>query len=83
MRLRSTDISTRKLGDETIVLNLATSRYFTITGVGGRAMELLAEETSLDSLVEAITSEYEVEPIDARRDLAAFLERLRAAELLA
>jgi hypothetical protein len=37
MRLRSTDISTRTIGDETIVLSLPSSRYFTITGVGIRA----------------------------------------------
>lgn len=37
MRLRSNDISTRTLGDETIVLNLANSRYFTISGAGSRS----------------------------------------------
>lgn len=51
MRLRSTDISARTLGDETIVLNLPTSRYFTITGVGTRVFEPLAEETSLNELI--------------------------------
>jgi len=48
MRLRSTDISARTIGDETIVLSLPTSRYFTITGVGTRLWELLAEDKSLD-----------------------------------
>lgn len=82
MRLRSSDISARTIGDETIVLSLPTSRYFTITGVGTRVFELLAEDASLDELVGTITEEYEVEPATARRDIEAFLDRLRDAQLL-
>ncbi len=82
MRLRSTDISARTISDETIVLSLSTSRYFTITGVGTRVFELLAEDTSLDELIGAIVEEYEVDPAIARRDIEAFLDRLRDAQLL-
>ena len=82
MRLRLTDISTRTLGDETIMLNLSTSRYFTVTGVGIRIVELLADDTSLEELVGAIVDEYEVDPDNAQRDVSTFVERLRAAELL-
>jgi hypothetical protein len=82
MRLRTTDISARTIGGETIVLSLPTSRYFTITGVGTRVFELLAEDTSLDTLVGIIVEEYEVEPAVARRDIDAFLDRLRDAQLL-
>ena len=82
MHLRSADISARTIGGETIVLNLPTSRYFTITGVGTRVFELLAEDVTLDDLVETISGEYEVEPETARRDIELFLDRLRDAELL-
>ena len=82
MRLRSTDVSARTIGDETIVLSLPTSRYFTITGVGSRLFELLAEDLSLDELVETVVDEYEVDPVAARRDIEAFLVRLRDAQLL-
>ncbi|MGH3629559.1 MAG: PqqD family protein [Sciscionella sp.] len=82
MQLRSTDISSRTIGDETIVLSLPTSRYFSITGIGIRIVELLAEETSLDDLVGTIVAEYEVESALARRDIEVFLGRLRDAQLL-
>jgi hypothetical protein len=82
MRLRSTDISARAIGDETIVLSLATSRYFTITGVGTRVFELLAEDISLDDLVESIVEDYEIDRDTARRDIKAFVDRLRDAQLL-
>jgi len=80
--MRSTDVSARTIGDETIVLNLPTSRYFTISGVGTRLFELLAEDTSLEELVGTIVDEYEVDPETARRDIEAFLDRLRDAQLL-
>lgn len=81
MRLTST-MSARTIGDETIVLNLSTSRYFTITGVGTRVFELLATETSIDALVGTVADEYEVDPATARRDIETFLDRLRDAQLL-
>lgn len=82
MRLRSDEISARTIGDETIVLSLPTSRYFTITGVGTRVFELLTDEMSVDDLIGTIVDEYEVDTSTARRDIEAFLEQLRDAELL-
>lgn len=82
MRLRTTDISARTIGEETIVLSLSTSKYFTITGVGSRVFELLGEERSLDQLVDTVVAEYDVDTDTARTDVTAFVDRLRAADLL-
>ncbi len=77
MRVRLADTSARTIGDETIVLNLPRSRYFTIKGVGVRLFELLAEDRSVDDLVETIVSEYDVDRAVARRDIESFVARLR------
>jgi hypothetical protein len=82
MRLRSSEISTRVLGDETIVLHLPTSTYLTINGVGSRLFELLAEDRSVDELVSVIVEEYEVDAGVARRDIDGFLGGMRTAQLL-
>ncbi|MPZ79823.1 MAG: PqqD family peptide modification chaperone [Actinophytocola sp.] len=82
MRLRSTDISARTIGAETIILSLPNSRYFSVTGIGTRVFEFLGEDRSLDDLVEVIVGEYEVDAATARRDVEAFVGRLREAELL-
>jgi hypothetical protein len=82
MRLRSTDVSTRTIGGETIVLHLPDSRYFSITGIGGRVFELLGEDHTIDELVELVVGEYEVDAVTARRDIESFVDRLRDARLL-
>lgn len=82
MRLRSTEMSARTIGDETIVLHLASSRYFTVTGVGTALLRMLAQERTLDELVAAVVDEYEVGSATAQRDIEAFLDRLRDARLL-
>lgn len=83
MRLRTSDISARTIGGETIVLDLPSSQYFAITGIGSRVFQLLAEEQSLDDLVTTILAEYEVDEATARRDVEMFVDRLRQAQLLA
>lgn len=83
MRLRTKDISARTIGGETIVLDLPSSQYFAITGVGSRVFQLLAEEQSMEDLVAAVVTEYEVDEPTARRDVGAFVDRLRQAQLLA
>ncbi|HEX2132760.1 MAG TPA: PqqD family protein [Actinophytocola sp.] len=82
MRLRSTDISARTIGDETIILSLPDSQYFSVTGIGTRVVELLGEERTLDELVDTIVGEYEVAPEVARRDVEAFVGRLTEARLV-
>lgn len=82
MRLRPKDISAREMGDEVIVLDLQSSRYLSITGVGIRLFELLSQERSIEELVDTIASEYEVSPDVARRDTERFIEQLQASGLL-
>jgi Coenzyme PQQ synthesis protein D (PqqD) len=82
MRLRTADISARTIGGETIVLDLPSSQYFAITGIGSRVFELLTEERSVDDLVATILAEYDVDEGTARHDVEAFVDRLRNAKLL-
>jgi hypothetical protein len=82
MRLRSSDIVARDMGDETVVLDMRSSKYLTVTGAGTRLFELLADERTSEELVTVILDEYEVDPAVAEHDVAAFLTDMRAAGLI-
>jgi hypothetical protein len=82
MRMRSSDVSMRAIGDETILLDLRKSRYLSVTGVGTRIVELLAEDVTFDELVCAIAAEYDSDRSVIESDARRFVEQLRAAGLL-
>jgi hypothetical protein len=82
MRLRSNDLVAREIGDEIVILNMQSSKYFTVTGVGTRLFELLADERTPEELVRVILDEYEVSPTVAEGDVTAFLTDMQAAGLI-
>lgn len=82
MRLRSSDIVARDMGDEIIVLDMRSSKYLTVTGVGMRLFELLADERAPEELLTFILDEYEVDPAVAERDVITFLAGMRASGLI-
>ncbi len=82
MRLRQTDVSARAMPGETILLDLQSSRYISVTGTGTRIIELLKEEHTLDGLVAVIADEYAANPATIRVDTQRFVDRLAEAGLL-
>lgn len=82
MRLRSSDIVAREIGDEIVVLDMRSSKYLTVTGAGTRLFELLAAERTSEELVTVILDEYEVSRPVAECDVAAFLTDMRTAGLI-
>jgi Coenzyme PQQ synthesis protein D (PqqD) len=70
------DVIFRVLGDEAVILNLATSKYFGLNSVGTRLWQLIAEHGSVDKVIEAFRAEYEVEEKQLRRDLSDLIQQL-------
>ena len=74
-------------GESTVLLDVRRGRYHTLNSAGGRAWTLLATGTTYGAIVEMLRAEYVIEPAGADdrigRDVAALLERLRSAGLLA
>lgn len=82
MRLRAAGLATRTLGDEIVVLDLRSSRYLAVTGVGVDIVSMLSEDRTEDELVAALLDKYDVEENVLRRDAGSFLDQLRGAGLL-
>jgi uncharacterized coiled-coil protein SlyX len=70
------DVMFRFLGDEAVILNLATGVYFGLDAVGTRMWQLLSEHSSTDKVIDAMLTEYDVEEEKLRNDLDHLIEQL-------
>ena len=66
----------RMVGDETVLMDLATGTYFGLDGVGKRIWESIAEGHNLAAVVAVITTEFEVEETRAQADVIEFVGEL-------
>ncbi len=55
----------------------------TLNETGRFLWERMTQETDVDTLVQALLGEYEVEPEQARRAVEGFVEKLKGHDLLA
>jgi hypothetical protein len=78
----ATDVRSRRIADETVILRLDTEQYFGLNGVGSRLWELLGHGTDVDRAVSMLADEYEVEPALVRTDVLALLSNLMGSELV-
>jgi hypothetical protein len=70
------DVVFRVLGDEAVILNLASGVYFGLDTVGTRMWQLMSEHESTETVVEALLAEYEVEKKQLRCDLDDLIRQL-------
>ena len=82
VRLRNESLVWSEVGEETVVLELDSSTYFTVKGSGTLIVRLLAEGASEDSLVQSLTDAYEVDVATARADVERFLKELADVGML-
>lgn len=70
------------LAGEAAILNVKSGVYYGLDPVGARIWSLMQEPRAVADIQNAITSEYEVEPERAGRDLFGLLEKLLAEGLI-
>ena len=76
-------ITHERLDDEVIAINMETGAYFALEGTAAECWSLAAAGVRTDAIVEVLVARFDVSAPDARRDLEALLEQLRAEALLA
>ena len=77
------EVLSREVRDETVLLNLKSEEYFGLDAVGTRMWQVISETGDPETVIDRLLPEYEVEEEQLRKDLAALLQRLRSAGLLA
>jgi len=67
---------------EVVLMHIDTGRFFTLSGTGRRAWELMAEPTSVDAIVARLTDEYDVDDATCRAEIFALCRQLEAGALI-
>jgi len=83
LKLREDAIAWREVDGETLLLDLATSKYLSINPSATVLWRLLAEGTTREALVTALDAEYRIGAEQASEDVDAFLEDCLARGLVA
>ena len=78
-----TQVMSRLVGDETVLLDLESGLYFGLDGVGKRIWESIGEGHTLGETAAVIVAEYEVEATVAEADVIDFTRDLVERGLLA
>lgn len=76
-----TQISTT-VDNDTVILDTASGKYFSLEGVGSTLWEALREPQSFGELLETVLETYDVEAETAERDVSALLSNLEEAGLV-
>jgi hypothetical protein len=76
-------VMSRMVGDETVLLDLASGLYFGLDGVGQRIWRAVADGKKLSETVDIIVAEYDVDQNQATADVLQFAGTLLERGLLA
>lgn len=76
------DVVARRVGEETVLLDLDSGVYFTLNQVGSIVWRGLERSESVATIVARIVAEYDVATNEAEADVAALLEQLAEKGLL-
>ena len=74
-------VAARKMGDETILLNLETGTYFGLDKVGSRFLELLEQNGEIASAHRTMLEEFDVAPEVLEADLLRLAEDRKSTRL--
>jgi hypothetical protein len=76
------EVMSRQVGDELVILDLASGIYFGLDAVGTRIWQLLQEGKPLAEICDVMTGEYEVSTSQMQEDLLRLVAELQARGLV-
>lgn len=72
----SPDVMVRKVGEESVLLDLKTERYLGLDDVSARFWEVLTTGESIQSAYQTLLAEFDVDPERLSQDLDDFVQEL-------
>jgi len=76
------DIRYRVVGEEAVVVRQNAAEVLALNDVGARILELIDAKCTVGQLVEAMSSEYEVEREELTRDVENFVAAIHEAGIV-
>jgi len=76
------DVLISELEQESVILNLASERYFGLDAMGTQILAALTKSKSIEDALQKLAEEYEVDESTLRQDLTTFIEQLVAQGLI-
>jgi len=76
------DVFFRDLGEEAVIMELATGRYFGFDEVGTQMWRQLRDHGQVGVAYRVLLQEFQVSPDELRKDLFEFVDRLADNSLL-
>lgn len=73
---RMMEVVAADMDGETVMLSIASGKYYGIDAIGSKIWELLSEPKTLSEVVRLLCEEYDVEPEQCRADVVDFLNYL-------
>lgn len=77
-----TQVMARTVGDETVILDLASGIYYGLDPVGARMWQLMTDGQTLEVICETLLDEYEVTPEALVGDILRLIHELRVKGLV-
>lgn len=71
-----------ELAGEKVMVDFTNGKYFMLKGVGNDIWEMLEDEIEVDSIIERLLQEYEVEEEQCVSSTIKFLEQLEELEFI-
>ncbi|MFP4418488.1 MAG: PqqD family protein [Fibrobacterota bacterium] len=79
---RNENVSTKEVDTEIFVFNRESGKMFSFSEVGKSIWKRLEHGSTIDDLLLAVTSDYDVEAPKARDDIKTFLDELCSKHLI-
>jgi hypothetical protein len=81
--IRNTEILSTEMDGEVVMMDAEAGSYFNLSkGVGASIWSALENSASLDEIVSAVCSEYEIAREDCIDDVTSFMDQLQQHKLI-
>ena len=78
----SSNVLTRELGEEIVLMDLGSEKYFSLNETGTVVWSLMADGADLDFIAQQLSVRFDIDELKAMADVVSLLEHFQSAGLI-